>query len=101
MADRLPRRRRLPLGERLQPAVHRDAPVLPRPRFERPRRPILSFFCSILNLKPIFANFKSNFILLQRENKIFGFYNYLSRVIGTGSAEMDIREMYPRRTGDD
>ena len=50
---------------------------------------ILSFFCCILNLKPIFANFKSNFILLQRENKIFGFYNYLSRVIGTGSAEMD------------
>lgn len=50
---------------------------------------IISFFCCILNIKPVFTNLKSNFILLQRENKFFGFYNYLSRVIGTGSAEMD------------
>lgn len=50
---------------------------------------IISFFCCILNIKPVFTNLKSNFILLQRENKFFGFYNYLSRVIGTGSTEID------------
>ena len=50
---------------------------------------IVSFLCCILNIKPTFKNLKSNFVLLQRENKFFGFYNYLSRVIGTGSAEID------------
>ncbi len=43
----------------------------------------------IVKLKPSFDNLKLNISRIHEENKVYGFKNYLSRVIGTGSFQLD------------
>jgi O-antigen/teichoic acid export membrane protein len=50
---------------------------------------LIPFMAVNLKLSPSFNDFRANLSLIRRENKVFGFKNYLGRALGTGSFYLD------------